>query len=354
MATRRAPSVTAAERPAGSGRWSVRWREHGKQREERGYPSEGEAQDRASQIRARLRSGLPGKPDAITVRQLIGQWWDGYLPTKSEATRTNYRTSVERILDTIGEADATTLAAPNLIAWSDDLDAMLGSGRLVNECLKVLSSAYQRGVEWGTVEANPVRSVPRRAEAAAHVVIPTREEAARLGITAPSLRDRTRLCVAAYAGLRPGEQIALQWRHIGEGHIRVLQATNLRGTVGPTKTGKPRTVPIPPSLETLLAHWRNESPFRKPGDPVFASKRGTRLSPTPWRRDVWNPWRDTAEVPHIQWRTLRHYYASQVAAAGGTILQASRWMGHGTIRTTMDRYAHLFDEDAERVMRSLG
>lgn len=354
MAGRRGTSVSVAERPAGSGRWSVRWREHGKQREERGHASKGEAEDRASQIRARLRSGLPGRREALTVRQLIAHWWDGYLPTKSDATRTNYRTSVARILSTIGDADATTLATPSLIAWSDDLDTMLGSGRLVNECLKVLSSAYQRGVEWGTVESNPVRAVPRRPEPATNVVIPTREEAARLGITAPGMRDRARLCVAAYAGLRPGEQVALEWRHIGDGYVRVQQAVNLRGTVGPTKTGKPRVVPIPPSLEELLERWRRESPHSRPGDPVFPSKRGTRLSATPWRRDVWNTWREEAGVPHIQWRTLRHYYASQVAASGGTILQCSRWMGHGTIRTTMDRYSQLFDEDAERVMLTLG
>lgn len=352
--SRRRPTVRTYERPPGSGRWSVRWREGGKQREERGYESQDAAEDRADAIRKRIRQGLPGVRTSLTVRELIEQWWDGYVIHKSDATKSNYRTAARRILETIGPEDATRLTTPRLIAWADDLDADLRNPRLVNECLKVLGGAMQRGVEWGLLEANPCRAVPRRREPPRSVVIPTRQEAARLGITAPTLRDRTRLVVAAYTGLRPGEQLALEWRHVHSDHLRIEQAVNLRGRVGPTKTGKPRSVPLPPSVAELLEVWRRETKYQALGKPVFPSSVGTRISPTPYRRDTWNPWRKRAGVEHLQLRTLRHYYASELAAAGASILQASRWMGHGSIRTTMDRYAHLFDEDAERVMLSLG
>lgn len=349
----RQPRASTYERQ--DGRYSVRWREHGRQREERGY-TEDQAETRAFQITQRLRSGLPGIRERFPITDLIAAWWEGYVTagSLSEATRTNYRTATRRVLESLGQADAQTISTPSLIAWAEDLDASLNP-RLVNECLKVLSSAYQRGIEWGTVEPpNPVRSVPRRKEPPASVTIPTRAEATALGITAPTLRDRTRLVVAAYVGLRPGEQLGLEWRHIREGTIRVEQSVNLRGHVGPTKTGKPRSVPMPPSVEALLLEWANQTLHPKQRDPVFPSKRGTRLTPSPWRRDVWYPWRTRAEVEHLQWRTLRHYYASELAANGATIMQASRWMGHGTIRTTIDRYGFLFDEDAERVMLRLG
>jgi integrase len=35
------------------------------------------------------------------------------------------------------------------------------------------------------------------------------------------LRDATLVCVLAYAGLRPGEALALEWQHIGERTILI-------------------------------------------------------------------------------------------------------------------------------------
>lgn len=348
----RSPNVSVYERKPGQ--FSVRWREHGKQREERGYTTDAEAHDRATQIRQRLRTGLPGAREPLPVSTLIQQWWDGYVTAGSlgAASRANYRTAARRVLDTIGDADTTTLSTPSLIAWANDLDSILGSPRLVNECLKVLSSAYQRGVEWGTVDTNPVRAVPRRKEPPASVVIPTRAEAAALGITAPTLRERTRLLVAAYTGLRPGEQLALEWRHILEKGIRVEQAMDLRGRIVSTKTGKPRTVPAPAPVLAMLAQLHRETNYPGRRQPVFAGIHGQPLRDSNWRRDHWYPWRQEAGID-LHWRTLRHFYASELASHGATIMQCSRWMGHGTIRTTIDRYAHLFDEDAERVMDRL-
>lgn len=348
-----APRVSVYYRTR-EGYWTVRWRENKRQREVGSFQTENAAHDYAHTIRQRLRTGLPGVRPPRPIADLLQEWWDGYVTTGnlSEATRTNYRTSTRRILHEIGDWDANTTRAHQITVWADTLESEIGP-RLTNACLTVLSSAYQRGVEWGTIEENPVRHVRKRREPAPSVLIPTRQEAMRLGMTADKQRDRNRLLIAAYAGLRPAEQTALEWRHLTEAGIRVEQAVDLRGNLKSTKTGKPRTVPIPQTIRESLEAWHHTTPHPKPRDPIFPSKRGTRLSATPWRRDVWYPWRERAEVPHLSWRTLRHFYASQVAAAGASILQCSRWMGHGSIRTTMDRYGVLFDEDAERVMRAL-
>ncbi len=352
MAPPRIPSITVAERPTGSGRYSVRWREHGSSREERGHTSKAEAQDAATLIRQRLRQGLPGVRERLTVAELVGAWWDRYASTEklSAATTASYRTAVARILPELGSVDANRVTAPMLIDWAESLDL---SPRIVNVCLTALSSAFQRGVEWGLVETNPVRSVPKRAEPPRSVQIPSRADVIRLAATAPTLRERAMLCIAVYGGLRFGEQLALQWHHIGDDGVRVEQAVDLRGKLKATKTSTVRVVPLPAPVIALLAEHRATSPWSKPTDPVFASKRGTRLSPSPWRRDAWHPWREAASTPALQWRTLRHFYASTLAGAGATIVQASRWMGHGTIRTTIDRYAFLFDEDAAAVMNRL-
>jgi hypothetical protein len=64
MSARR-PKVRTYERAPG--KWSVIWRELGRQLEERGYESEDEASDRADEIRQRLRTGLPGARQHRTI-----------------------------------------------------------------------------------------------------------------------------------------------------------------------------------------------------------------------------------------------------------------------------------------------
>lgn len=197
--------------------------------------------------------------------------------------------------------------------------------------------------------------VPKRTEPPSSVHFPTREEVALLGITAPSESDRVRLLIAAYCGLRPGEQTALQWRHYNadSGMLRIEQAMDLRGRIKSTKTGKSRSVPMPLSVIEAVERWRASTRFARPADPVICTITGQHVRDSNWRDRTYYEWRSEAGVG-LQWRNLRHYYASELAASGATIMQCSRWMGHGSIRTTIDRYAALFDEDADRVMIRLG
>ena len=84
------------------------------------------------------------------------------------------------------------------------------------------------------------------------------------------MRDATLVCMLAYAGLRPGEALALEWRHIRERTILVEQALAL-GEVKETKTGQTRTVRLFGPLATDLAEWQ------------LASGRPTEVARLPWQ-----------------------------------------------------------------------
>ncbi|WP_050993625.1 tyrosine-type recombinase/integrase [Streptomyces violaceusniger] len=56
-------------------------------------------------------------------------------------------------------------------------------------------------------------------------------------------------------------------------------------------------------------------------------------------------------TPH----SLRHFFASTAWANGGPIHEVSRWLGHKSIKTTVDIYGHLVPEAWDRcrdVMRN--
>ena len=78
-----------------------------------------------------------------------------------------------------------------------------------------------------------------------------------------------RCSVLAYAGLRPGEALALTWGHMGERTVLVEGAVSL-GEVKATKTGRSRSVRLLAPLRDL-AEWRTAagrpSVVRKPRGP---------------------------------------------------------------------------------------
>ncbi len=46
--------------------------------------------------------------------------------------------------------------------------------------------------------------------------------------------------------------------------------------------------------------------------------------------------------------SLRHFFASTALAAGIPIHEVSRWLGHKSIKTTVDIYGHLVPESWDR------
>src|SRR5829696_8016498 len=82
----------------------------------------------------------------------------------------------------------------------------------------------QRAVEWERIRSNPVRAVRKpsaRRQLAVRASPPEEVERLRAEL---ELRDATLVSDPAYAGLRPQEALALQWRHVRERTLLVEQA----------------------------------------------------------------------------------------------------------------------------------
>ena len=159
------------------------------------------------------------------------------------------------------------------------------------------------------------------------------------------LRDATLVAVLAYAGLRPGEALALTWAHIGKDSIRVEHA-NKDGNIGRTKTSERRTVPklIKP-LRDDLAKWRKASD-PKAGALVFPDDEGdpwTRWGLANWRRRSFKPNAPAKARPY----DLRHGYASLLGREGIDTAEIARRMGHSPTMTTQ-HYLHVFEGYRDR------
>jgi len=117
----------------------------------------------------------------------------------------------------------------------------------------VLSSMFGRAEAWGWVQRNPVRAAKKpkkkHSRRIPRALLVADVEAIRSSMTQ---RDATLVSVLAYAGLRPGEALALKWGDIRDDTIHVSRALSL-GEEKATKTGRSRTVSVIPALRWDLA-----------------------------------------------------------------------------------------------------
>ncbi|MGB9182659.1 MAG: tyrosine-type recombinase/integrase [Solirubrobacteraceae bacterium] len=128
---------------------------------------------------------------------------------------------------------------------------------------------------------------------------------------ASSPRDATLISVLAYAGLRSGEALALQWRDVREQTILVERAISL-GEEKDTKTAAHRTVRVLQPLAVDLREWRLRS--GRPGENtlIFPSEAGT-----PWTLAAYQSWRRRA----FSARSRRRGWSTVVRTTSGTRLR---------------------------------
>ncbi len=143
----------------------------------------------------------------------------------------------------------------------------------------------------------------------------------------------------AYAGLRPGEALALRWRDVGR--VMVVDRAVSDGVVRQTKTNKRRTVDVVPPLAADLDLHRSK--VADPDALVCAGGRGQVLDLNNWRARVWADACTAAKAKTTPYDG-RHSYASLLIHEGRALPYVTAALGHASATTTLDHYAHVFDE----------
>lgn len=155
-------------------------------------------------------------------------------------------------------------------------------------------------------------------------------EAASVGDTPASLRDRALLEVLYGAGARISEAIGLDIDDIdtGEGVVRLFG-----------KGSKERVVPLgsyaAEAVGAYLVRGRPAFAAKGRGTPaVFLNQRGGRLS----RQSAWAVLKAAAEradlTAHVSPHTLRHSFATHLLDGGADVRVVQELLGHASVTTT--------------------
>ena len=154
---------------------------------------------------------------------------------------------------------------------------------------------------------------------------------------------RVVILTAALTGLRQSELIGLRWRDVDwkARRIRVRNAY-VRGehsTEGKSDLSTRRSVPIAERLEGELLAWRTRSLYTMADDLVFAHPHlGSPLDRTKVTRRFQQA-SEAASVPVLPFHSLRHTFATRLAASGVPLRTIQEFLGHADIKTTQI-YAH--------------
>ena len=144
-------------------------------------------------------------------------------------------------------------------------------------------------------------------------------------------RDHAMLTLTIQAGLRISELAGLTRQDI------TLSAGANVHTVG--KGRKERRTPLLPATKAVLKAWLGERPGA-PGDPLFPTRTGTRLSRDAIERRLARHLalaRTTCpslRAKRVSMHTLRHTAAMRLLLAGNDITVIALWLGHEQIATT--------------------
>jgi integrase len=135
-----------------------------------------------------------------------------------------------------------------------------------------MSVLFNHACRYEFFERNPIHLVRQGAKRKRAPIVLTAEEIKTL-LSRRGLREKTLVLLAASTGLRQSELFGLKWGDINfnERTINVTRSI-VCGVVGHCKTGSSqKPVPVHPLIVETLLKWRQQQPYRKPGDWVFAS-----------------------------------------------------------------------------------
>ncbi len=324
----------------------------------RGFASRKEARTKGYEvIQQRIAERTNRTPAAgdMTVQQFTETFWEPYLARKAvkPSTQKSYDCVLKNVvLPSIGQlrmVDVSPLAIEQLM--KKRLESGVKSKTVRND-LAVVQGIFSLAMDNDLVSRNPVRK--RHKPQLVRMEKPTwnAQQVLHIISAVPEEFQALFICVSL-TGLRLGELLGLQWKHIDfEKQILTIKQALWNGQLLPPKTaGSVRSIPFGPALRMALRrHW-NGSTHRRPEDFVFSKKDGRPLSGDVLRRDVLYPTLDrlgfSLEKRAAGFHAFRHSAASFINAETGNLKLAQKLLGHSNLTMTAEVYTHTTAE-AER------
>jgi integrase len=314
-----------------------------------------------AQAEARLQAILSGQDESVPIKPKRGSEatfgmaaaeWMRYVEhdrKRRPSTVQDYRRELaQRLIPEFGADTPLTEITTDRI--EEFREKMVGEGRLsprtINKRLQQLHSVFRRAQRVFGLQINPVANAERqpfKRSGDFRALAPS--EVALLAANADNDQDAALFEIAAFTGLRLGELRGLRWSDVDWMHRLVhVRRSYTRHEVGPTKSGKVRSVPLVDQAARALDRLSRREHFIGEDDLVFVNAVGEAIEESAMRRRFYRALK-RAGLEHVRFHDLRHTFGT-IAVQAFPLTDVKAFMGHADIQTTMVYVHHVPQNDA--------
>ena len=318
------------------------------------------------------------RPDEISPSMRFGHWLDYWYqndskPQLRENTRQGYECCIYRhIIPELGDIPLNKLTQNDLqqfyarlkeggrLRLTETYGAGL-SDRMIRLCHVNCSMALERAVTDGLIRANPAKDCKLPPKKNCEMQVLTKEELHRVMLQAREEGFYELLLLELSTGLRRGELLALQWDDLNTetGELRISkQVYRVDGALkvaAPKTKASNRTIILPPAILQALARRKEETYSRW----MFPSrtKDDSPLDPAAVRKKLQGIL-ERSGCKRVRFHDLRHTFCAACLEGGMDVKTLSAVIGHESVATTLDVYAHVTDamrqDAADSIDRGIG
>jgi len=361
-------------------RWQARWRDPSGHQRKKSFARKGDADKHLAAVMTAMNRGAYIDPAAgrILLRVYAVQWLGSH--TADPSSRLAMQTSLNRILDGLGDYQLARLQPTVIRGWLGDLSKRLAAST-IQTTFGMLSSILSAAVDDELIVRNPCRSrsVSPPAREQQKIVPWTAGQVAAVA-TAIDPPWGAAVLTAAALGLRLGELLGLaaedvDWLrrtvHVRRQVKQLRRDGRLAQCFALPKRQKTRDIPMSALASEILAgHVAAHPPAAVTlpwgdvdGKPATARLLFTRGSQSPHRQvfyeRIWKPALTgagmTASGPQdkVSPHALRHYAASSWLAGGANIRDVAEYLGHDDPGFTLRVYGHMMPSAADRLRSAM-
>jgi integrase len=268
---------------------------------------------------------------------------------RKETTIKNYQSSLRTaILPYFGKTRVRDITPFNVREWMRWLEGKKKSADSIKSARVVFSTVLSDAMEEGIIERNPVKATrPPKTEYKDNRPFTLNEIKTLLDMEENG-QFRDFLFLSFSTGLRTGEALGLEWRHIDfDSEVISVKQTRSGGKITDPKTRSSiRDIEMSSVAEKALKR-QYERTGKKNGF-VFLTRRGEPYRYITSMRDRWKVLLDKSGLEYRKIYTTRHTFASVMLSEGEKSMWVSKTMGHKNLAITLGIYARYVPRECEK------
>ena len=327
-----------------------------------------EVQDKLNKALYEQKQGMLTTGPDMTLKAHLEQWLEHVARlTKRPKTYASYRSVIYcHAIPALGYIKLQKLTIGHLQAFYAEKAKMLKPRTLV-VLRSALNGALEDALKQGFIARNVGKLVDIPSVERYEGQVLTVEQAKRLLEVARGSRLDALLLVAVTTGMRLGELVGLRWSDVDleKGVLQVRRTVGRVPGMGlvvgepKSKAGRRKIMLSNVVIRVLVEHKvRQEEARVKKGDRwqeqglVFCNTYGVYFNPDRIRF-LFKKLLKAAGLPVVRFHDLRHSAATVLFAAGVDLKVISAMLGHSSVATTADIYAHVLPEMQQEVVKKM-